>query len=34
MPLERYHRDAKILDIVEGASEVQRWILSREIFGD
>lgn len=34
MPLERYLRDAKILDIVEGASEVQKWILSREIFGD
>ncbi len=34
MPLERYHRDAKILDVVEGATEVQKWILSREIFGD
>jgi alkylation response protein AidB-like acyl-CoA dehydrogenase len=34
LPLERYLRDAKILDIVEGTSEVQRWILSREIFGD
>lgn len=31
MPLERYLRDAKILDIVEGTSEVQRWILSREL---
>lgn len=31
LPLERYLRDAKILDIVEGTSEVQRWILSREI---
>lgn len=34
LPLERYLRDAKILDIVEGASEVQRWILSRELLGD
>ncbi len=31
LPLERYLRDAKVLDIVEGASEVQRWILSREL---
>ena len=31
LPLERYLRDAKILDIVEGTSEVQRWILSREL---
>ena len=34
LPLERYLRDAKILDIVEGTSEVQRWILSREILRD
>lgn len=34
LPLERYLRDAKILDIVEGTSEVQRWILSREILQD
>lgn len=32
LPLERYFRDAKILDIVEGTSEVQRYILSRELF--
>ena len=31
LPLERYLRDAKILDIIEGTSEVQRWILSREL---
>ena len=31
LPLERYLRDAKILDIVEGTSEVQRFILSREL---
>ncbi|MBI3840708.1 MAG: acyl-CoA dehydrogenase family protein [Thaumarchaeota archaeon] len=31
LPLERYMRDAKILDIVEGTSEVQRWILSKEL---
>jgi alkylation response protein AidB-like acyl-CoA dehydrogenase len=34
LPLERYLRDAKVLDIVEGTSEVQRWILSREILQD
>jgi alkylation response protein AidB-like acyl-CoA dehydrogenase len=34
LPLERYLRDAKILDVVEGTSEVQRWILSREILQD
>jgi alkylation response protein AidB-like acyl-CoA dehydrogenase len=31
LPVERYLRDAKILDIVEGTSEVQRWILSKEL---
>jgi acyl-CoA dehydrogenase len=34
LPLERYLRDAKVLDIVEGTSEVQRWILSKELLGD
>lgn len=34
LSLERYLRDAKILDIVEGTSEVQRWILSKELLGD
>jgi alkylation response protein AidB-like acyl-CoA dehydrogenase len=34
LPLERYLRDAKVLDIVEGTSEVQRWILSRELLQD
>jgi butyryl-CoA dehydrogenase len=30
-PLERYYRDAKVLEIVEGTSEIQRLILAREI---
>ena len=30
-PLERYYRDAKLLEIVEGTSEIQRVILAREI---
>lgn len=34
LPLERYLRDAKVLDIVEGTSEVQRWILSRHLLED
>jgi len=34
LPLERYYRDSKVLDIVEGTSEVQKWILSRELIGD
>jgi alkylation response protein AidB-like acyl-CoA dehydrogenase len=30
-PLERYYRDAKLLEIVEGTSEIQRLIQAREI---
>jgi butyryl-CoA dehydrogenase len=30
-PVERYHRDSKILDIVEGTSEVQKLVIAREI---
>jgi alkylation response protein AidB-like acyl-CoA dehydrogenase len=33
LPVERYLRDAKVMDIVEGTSEVQRVILSRELIG-
>ena len=33
LPIERYLRDAKVMDIVEGSSEVQKWILSRELIG-
>jgi alkylation response protein AidB-like acyl-CoA dehydrogenase len=32
-PLERYYRDAKLLEIGEGTSEIQRLILAREILG-
>jgi alkylation response protein AidB-like acyl-CoA dehydrogenase len=34
LPVERYLRDAKVMDIVEGTSEVQKWILSRELLGN
>ncbi len=30
-PLERYYRDAKLLEIGEGTSEIQRLVLAREI---
>ena len=32
-PLESIYRDAKIGEIYEGANEVQRWAVAREIFG-
>lgn len=33
MPLERYVRDARILRIYEGASEIQRTIIARSLIG-
>ncbi|MFK7804911.1 MAG: acyl-CoA dehydrogenase family protein [Anaerolineae bacterium] len=33
MPLERYFRDAKITQIYEGTSEVQRMVISRNLTG-
>lgn len=32
-PLEAIYRDAKIGEIYEGANEIQRWIIARDIFG-
>ncbi len=32
-PVEALYRDSKIGEIYEGASEVQRWVLARQIFG-
>jgi alkylation response protein AidB-like acyl-CoA dehydrogenase len=32
-PVERYYRDAKITEIYEGTSEVQRMVIAREILG-
>jgi alkylation response protein AidB-like acyl-CoA dehydrogenase len=30
-PIERYYRDAKITEIYEGTSEVQRMVISRAL---
>jgi alkylation response protein AidB-like acyl-CoA dehydrogenase len=32
-PVERWHRDAKIFTIFEGASEIQRMIIGRAVTG-
>lgn len=32
-PLESIYRDAKIGEIYEGANEVQRWVIARNLFG-
>lgn len=32
-PVERYFRDAKLLEIGEGTSQIQRVVIAREIFG-
>jgi alkylation response protein AidB-like acyl-CoA dehydrogenase len=33
MPLERYFRDAKITEIYEGTSEIQRIVIARNELG-
>ena len=30
--LERYYRDARIMDIIEGTGEIQRYIVARESY--
>jgi alkylation response protein AidB-like acyl-CoA dehydrogenase len=32
-PVERYYRDAKITEIYEGTSEIQRIVIARQILG-
>jgi alkylation response protein AidB-like acyl-CoA dehydrogenase len=32
-PAERYYRDAKITQIYEGTSEIQRMVIARDMFG-
>jgi alkylation response protein AidB-like acyl-CoA dehydrogenase len=33
MPIERYFRDAKITEIYEGTSEIQRMVIARSLTG-
>jgi len=33
LPLERYFRDAKITEIYEGTSEIQRLVIARQVSG-
>jgi alkylation response protein AidB-like acyl-CoA dehydrogenase len=33
-PVERYLRDAKLLEIGEGTSEVQRMVIARHLLGN
>jgi len=33
-PLERYYRDAKVTEIYEGTSEIQRLVIARGLLGD
>ena len=33
LPLERYFRDAKITEIYEGTSEIQRMVIARSLTG-
>ena len=32
-PVERYFRDAKVTEIYEGTSEIQRLVIARELLG-
>jgi alkylation response protein AidB-like acyl-CoA dehydrogenase len=33
-PVERMYRDAKITEIYEGTTEIQKKIIAREVLGD
>jgi butyryl-CoA dehydrogenase len=33
-PVERMMRDAKLYEIGEGTSEIQRWVIARDLLGD
>jgi alkylation response protein AidB-like acyl-CoA dehydrogenase len=33
-PVERYYRDARVLTIYEGTSQIQKIVIANEILGD
>jgi alkylation response protein AidB-like acyl-CoA dehydrogenase len=33
-PVERYYRDAKVTEIYEGTSEIQRLVIARALLGE
>jgi alkylation response protein AidB-like acyl-CoA dehydrogenase len=33
LPIERYFRDAKVTEIYEGTSEIQRLVIARGVLG-
>jgi len=33
-PIERYYRDAKVCEIYEGTSEIQRIVIARSLLGN
>jgi alkylation response protein AidB-like acyl-CoA dehydrogenase len=34
LPAERYYRDAKVREIYEGTSEIQRLVIARALLGE
>ena len=34
LPAERYYRDAKVTEIYEGTSEIQRLVIARALLGE
>ncbi|MGI8513446.1 MAG: acyl-CoA dehydrogenase family protein, partial [Solirubrobacteraceae bacterium] len=34
LPAERYYRDAKVPEVYEGTSEIQRLVIARALLGE